>query len=348
VSRPAIVVNGRFLRAQPTGLHRVGRALLDALLEAGLDAEVVAPQGVRDSRVNRHIRSASGKAGDHAFEQVSLPMVAGSRPVLSLTNTGPILARRGWLAVHDLAMIHRPDWYAESMRIYARAVVLAARRAERVITFTEVVKTELVAAGVRPERVVVVREAADPSFRPAASEAVERLTVELGLAGLPYVVMLGWAHPRKDLATAVAAHRRTRGRTPHRLVLVGDAHGTFAGVERPLDDSIVHLGHIADPQLMALLTGASALLYPSRYEGFGLPPLEAWSCGTPALVSDIPVLRESSQGRGELIAPGDVDAWSFSLALALQGELAVPSLPNWTWADAAAQLRATLPAGVWK
>jgi glycosyltransferase involved in cell wall biosynthesis len=343
-----MVVNGRFLRAQPTGLQRVGRALLDALLEAGLDAEVIAPRGVTDPRVDRHVRSLPGRGGDHAFEQFVLPALAGGRPVLSLTNTGPILARRGWLAVHDLGMIHRPAWYAKSMRIYAGAVVAAARRAERVITFTDVIKSELVGVGVRPERVIVVREAIDPSFRPAPAEAVSEATTTLGLAGAPYVVMLGWAHPRKDLATAVAAHRQVRSEMSHRLVLVGEGHGTFAGVELPTDESIVHLGHVADGQLVALLTGASALLYPSLYEGFGLPPLEAWACGTPALVADVPALRESSQGRGELIAPGDIEAWSRALLRALSGELMAPSLPEWSWADAARQLRAALPADVWK
>jgi glycosyltransferase involved in cell wall biosynthesis len=346
-----VVVNGRFLRARPTGLHRVGRALLDALLEAGLDAEVVAPPEVEDPRVDRHVRSLPGLSGrgrDHAFEQFVLPVVAGRRPVLSLTNTGPVLARRGWLAVHDLAMIHRPDWYAKSMQVYARTVVTAARRAERVITFTEVVKSELVEVGVRAERVIVVRESVDPSFRPATSAQVHGVLLELGLTDLPYVLMLGWAHPRKDLATALAAHRQVHALSPHRLVLVGDGHGTFAGVERPTDDSVLHVGHVNDEQLVALLTGARALLYPSLYEGFGLPPLEAWACGTPALVADVPALRESTQGRGELIAAGDVDAWADALLRALAGELTTPILPEWSWADAAQQLRAALPAEVWK
>jgi glycosyltransferase involved in cell wall biosynthesis len=76
--------------------------------------------------------------------------------------------------------------------------------------------------------------------------------------------------------------------------------------------------------------------------------LEAWACGTPALVADVPALRESSQGRGELIAPGDIEAWSQALLRALSGALTAPSLPEWSWADAAQQLRAALPADVWK
>ncbi len=128
-----------------------------------------------------------------------------------------------------------------------------------------------------------------------------------GLSDRPFVVMVGWAHPRKDLATAVAAHRQVRRDLPHRLVLIGEGHGTFAGVQVPRtprwcswDTSTTRTGGAAD--------GCGRLLYPSKYEGFGLPPLEAWACGTPALVADIPALRESTQGRGELIGVGEATA----------------------------------------
>ncbi len=342
------MVNGRFLRARPTGLHRVGRALLDAMLAAGLDAEVIAPRGVADPRVDRQASSWSGRSGDHAFEQFALPAIARRRPVLSLTNTGPILARRGWLAVHDLGVHHRPDWYARDMRVYAGIVLAAARRAERVITFTDAVAGELADAGVERERVLVVRESIDPAFAPAPAERVQEAVERHGLSDQPFVVMVGWAHPRKDLATAVAAHRQVREDLPHRLLLIGEGHGTFAGVQVPRDPSVVQLGHVSDADLVALLTGAAALLYPSKYEGFGLPPLEAWACGTPALVADIPALRESTQGRGELIGVGDGDGWAGALLRALKGELVAPSLPDWSWDDAAQQLRAALPSGVWR
>jgi glycosyltransferase involved in cell wall biosynthesis len=122
--------------------------------------------------------------------------------------------------------------------------------------------------------------------------------------GRPYVVLVGWADPRKDLALAVAAHGpSSRPGRPHDLVLVGRPHPTFAPVQVPDLPSVRRAGYLPDGGLQALLTGAAALLYPSRYEGFGLPPLEAWACGTPALVSDVPVLRETTGGQGVLLRP---------------------------------------------
>jgi glycosyltransferase involved in cell wall biosynthesis len=90
------------------------------------------------------------------------------------------------------------------------------------------------------------------------------------------------------------------------------------------------------------MTGAAALVYPSRYEGFGTPPLEAWACGTPALVSDIPVLRESTEGRAVYLPAGDVDAWADAIAAAVRGEIATPAPATRTWADAGRELVAAL------
>src|SRR4051812_25576857 len=185
-----MIVNGRFLRARPTGLHRVGRALLDAVRAAGMPAEVIAPPGVQDPRVDRHVWAPPGRLGDHIFEQASLPLAAGRRPILSLTNTGPLLAQHGCVAVHDLAMVIHPEWYAASMSVYARLVVHAARRADRVITFSSAVARELASVGVRSDRIRVIREAIDPAFRPADEAAVELVRQRWALTG-PYALMVG-------------------------------------------------------------------------------------------------------------------------------------------------------------
>jgi glycosyltransferase involved in cell wall biosynthesis len=102
------------------------------------------------------------------------------------------------------------------------------------------------------------------------------------------------------------------------------------------------VGYVADDDLRALLTGAAALLYPSHYEGFGLPPLEAWACGTPALVADIPVLRETTGGAGVLLPVGDVAAWAEAVRAAVARELTAPAPLRRTWADVGRELVAAL------
>jgi glycosyltransferase involved in cell wall biosynthesis len=144
----SVVVNGRFLRATPTGLHRVARSLLDAAMAAGLDAELVTPP------------ESSSRLGAHLWEQVVLPRVAGERPVLSLVNTAPVFARHGVVLVHDLAPLVGPHWFSREMRVYGQLVIAAARRAELVLTVSDVIAGELRARGVRAP-ISVIHNAVD-------------------------------------------------------------------------------------------------------------------------------------------------------------------------------------------
>jgi len=153
-----------------------------------------------------------------------------------------------------------------------------------------------------------------------------------------YILHVGWGDPRKDVGLLVEAHLRLAEKLPHDLGLVGVAHSNFAAVHLPEAPTIRRLGAIPDTDLIALFTGASALAFPSRYEGFGLPPLEAMACGTPAIVSDIPVLHESTAETATFVPAGAVDAWVDALERALAGELSPGTQPRWTWDDAAGQL----------
>jgi glycosyltransferase involved in cell wall biosynthesis len=261
--------------------------------------------------------------------------------VLSLTNTAPVLARRGYVMVHDLAPLVGPQWFSPRFRWYGRLVLAGARRAEGVVTVSNVVADELRDRGVRG-RITVVPNAVDDDVQPVDDRTVDA-TLERLSVRRPYVLFVGWADPRKDVATAIAAHRLATRSQPHRLVLTGLAHRNFAPVVVPDLDTVLRLGYVPDPELRALLTGAAALVYPSRYEGFGTPPLEAWACGTPALVSDIPVLRESTGNRAVYLPAGDISAWADAIASAVRGEVVVPQRVSRTWAEAAAELLAALP-----
>jgi glycosyltransferase involved in cell wall biosynthesis len=338
-----LVVDGRFLTGRATGLHRVARSFVAAAKDAGVDLEVWTPGEVDDPLADRAIHVPGGRIGGRLWEQVVLPMTVRGRTIWSLTNTAP-LVRPGVVVVHDLAASVGPEWFAGSMRLYAWSVIASARRAAQVITVSAAVRSELVEHGVHEDRITVVSPAVDDRFLPAPASEVDRLRASLGLHD-DYAVMVGWADPRKDVATAVAAHQRVVDGHPHDLVLVGSGHPTFAPVARPTGERIRIVGHASDDDLVALLTGAKVLLYPSRYEGFGLPPLEAMACGTPAIASDIPALRESTAGTARLVPPGDVAGWAEALRDGLRGALRPPSPPQRSGRAVGSELAALLSAG---
>jgi glycosyltransferase involved in cell wall biosynthesis len=283
------------------------------------------------------------------WEQTILPAATRGAALLSPVNLSPLAAGHAVVVVHDLASHVEPRWFTASGRFYGRLSLAGARRARSVVTVSDAVADELTRDGLDPDLVHVMRPAVSARFTPAATAAVDDVRRKHGLAR-DYVLFVGWADPRKDVATAVAASALVRPDLSHDLVLLGRAHPTFAPVQVPRDSGVRMLGFVDDDELVALLTGARALVYPTRYEGFGLPPLEAWACGTPALVSDLPVLRESTQGRATYLPAGDVPAWAEGVRAALRGELPVPTPVAWTWDDAAAQLidaiAAAAPGGV--
>jgi glycosyltransferase involved in cell wall biosynthesis len=332
-----LVVNGRFLRAPATGLHRAGRSLLHAARDGGLDFEVMAPTGVDDDLVDRLLPAPPGRGSDHLWEQLVLPVHTRGRPVLSVANTAPLASRHGIVWVHDLAPLVGPQWFSRTMQVYGHIVLAAARRAEHVLAPSQQVADELTGRGVTAP-VTVLRQAVEPEFVAAGADEVQRSRERFGL-DRDYLLFVGWADPRKDVATAVAAHRVVAARRPHDLVLVGLQHRVFRPVAVPPLPTVRQVGYVDETSLRALLTGATALLYPSRYEGFGRPPLEAWRCGTTALVSDVPAIREATLGRATYVPPGAVGAWADAIEAALAGSVPVPEPDPWTWAQAAQQLR---------
>lgn len=342
MTRP-LVVDGRFLVVRPTGLHRVASNFVAAAKDAGVPIQVWAPGGVDHPLIDRSVPMPAGRLTGRVWEQAVLPAVARGRPIWSLTNTTPVLAP-GIVVVHDLAVVVGPEWFAASMRWYGRVMLSGARRARRVITVSHAIRDELMAVGVEGDRISVVSPAIDDEFSPSTGDQVADTRRRLGL-DRGYAVMVGWADPRKDVATAVAAHQRVVTQHPHDLVLVGESHPTFAPVALADLASVRRVGHLGDRDLIPLLTGAKVLLYPSRYEGFGLPPLEALACGTPAVASDIPALRESTAGLVPLVAPGDVAGWADALLAGITGALSCPSPPVRPWRAVGQQLAAALSAG---
>lgn len=269
--------------SRTTGWERYTRALADRL-------------AVTDERVEVRIAGSEAPASRLWQDAVAVPLAGRGRRVVHFPTLPPLpwdrLAARVVLTVHDLTWFRHGAVASRLGRhYYARSARRALGRAH-LVTGTETVAAELTAEfGIAREDLTVVPLGVD---LPPAADVAPRPR--------PYLLAVGTLEPRKNLLRLAEAYRRSGLAASHDLVLAGRA----AWGERPA--GVVVLEGLGDAELVALYAGASALVMPSLYEGFGLPVVEALQLGVPVLCSDLPVLREVSGGYATFVDPTDTDA----------------------------------------
>lgn len=228
-------------------------------------------------------------------------------------------------AIHDLSFEHLPETFRRRSRVQLRLTVRrTARAAAHVIAPSEYTRQDLIKSyGLDPARVSVIPLAASPHFRPVEDAAeLARVRARYGIAG-EYVLAVGSIQPRKNLSRLVRAYAdlrrgRVRSNLPQ-LVLVGRRAWLYGETLRAVEesgaaDSIILTGYVSECDLPALYAGALCFAYPSFFEGFGLPPLEAMRCGAPVLAGDLTSLPEVVGDAGLLVNPLDTGALARGLA----------------------------------
>jgi glycosyltransferase involved in cell wall biosynthesis len=203
------------------------------------------------------------------------------------------------LTVHDLIFRHLPQHHKPLNRWYLNLTVpLYCRRAIHIVAISECTRRDLMAAyGLPPDKITVTHEAADPHFRLQPPEIVAAVRARYGLPER-YLLFVGTIEPRKNLTRALDVFEaaRTDGLSDG-LVIVGRRgwlYGDFFGrlEQSPAKDAVLFPGYVPDGDLPAVYAGAQALVFPSLYEGFGLPVLEAMACGTPVAASNASSIPE--------------------------------------------------------
>ncbi|MBC8031995.1 MAG: glycosyltransferase family 4 protein [Pyrinomonadaceae bacterium] len=221
--------------------------------------------------------------------------------------------------IHDLAFEHLPQTFNRRSWMQLRFTVRrTAKKAAQIITVSEYSKCDIVETyGIPAERITVTHEAAPSNFGPIENEKELRLVRQTyGIEG-DYILSVGSIQPRKNLSRLLAAYSRLRstraeGKLPQ-LVIVGKCAWLFEETLRTIKElqfgrSVIQTGYVPETDLPALYSGAVCFVYPSYFEGFGLPPLEAMKCGTPVIAGNRTSLPEVVGDAGVLVDPFEVDS----------------------------------------
>jgi glycosyltransferase involved in cell wall biosynthesis len=265
-----------------------------------------------------------------AWEQVVLPwhLRRLRADVLHSPHYTTTAVGGGWRRVvtfHDVTFFLLPERYPALRRAYFRAASRAgARLADLAIAVSRTVKEDVEHhLPIAPERVRVVPLAAAPSYRPL--DDPPRMAAVRAKYNLPdrFVLNVGALEPGKNQATLLRAFARLKTSRPEQsLVIAGPPAWRYERLLRLVDklglaDQVLFPGYVAAEDLPALYNLADLFVFPSLYEGFGLPPLEAMACGRPVVASTAPALREVLDGAALLVPPLDVDALAKAMASVL-------------------------------
>lgn len=286
---------GRLVGRSVGGTGGGGSALKDRLKEAAKSA------------YRAHLRSAARWGGFDLYHEPNFVPVRTHLPTV--------------VTVHDLSVVLHPEWHpADRVRFHDAHFAAGLRQASRVVVVSESVRREMIDhLGFPAERVAAVLNGISDAFRPQPPEVVAAVRARLALPDR-YFLAVGTIEPRKNLLTLLRAFcdlpAPLREACP--LVLAG-GWGWKSEPERAFFEAearakgVRYLGYVADADLPALYAGAAALVYPSHYEGFGLPPVEMLATGGGVIASTAAAVREVVGGHARLIDPHDLADWRDAL-----------------------------------
>ncbi len=287
-----VFINGRFTTQPESGVQRYATQILkglDRIAAAGASFELLCPPASPRLAL-AHIRQRFiGRGGGHRWEQCDFAWAAKGGAALSLTMSGPLLHRRQLVVIHDAAVHRHPRHFSRRYRWAHRLIEHGLARRATIATVSAFSRDELAdVLRLPPAAILVAPNGSDHVVAVEPSDIRDRLR----LGAHPYFLTLGNLTANKNLAVVVRALRRL-DRPGVRVVAVGAANGrVFGALGLPDDPRLIIAGRLEDRDVRALMAGARALIFPSRYEGFGLPPLEAMASDCPVIAGDCGAVRE--------------------------------------------------------
>lgn len=345
---------GRYTRSLVAALEHARCPDVELVLWSARRSEPVLA-GSRDADQRVHVLPVPERWLTIGWHRLHIPLpveaIAGPADVVHAPDfVAPPHRAPAVVTIHDLSYLVTPDYAYPNLRRYLSvAVPRSLRRAEGVVAVSQATADDLTRFyDVDASRITVIRNGIDPLFHPTPHEETHRALAQLELRQ-PYFVMVGTIEPRKNHRVVLRAFEMLAATRPEAsLVIVGRPGWMAEGIMADIDAAtrrcrVRHLTDIEDALLPALYAGSTALVYPSWYEGFGLPVVEAMACGTAVVTSDRGALAEVAGNAALLVPPESPEAIAAAMGQMLDSpthrrilvEAGAARAHEFTWATAA-------------
>ncbi len=296
-------INGRFLSQSLTGVQRYAAEIakaVDRLLASeqypaqlrGAEWQLLVPPDANQTITFDRIKVRTvGRLSGHAWDQIDLARAAAGGRLISLANSGPVLHRDQIVVIHDAQVFRRPDFFSWRYLTAHRTMDRLLARRATIATVSDFSRRELAA-------VLNLSTATIPVF-PNSAEHFAATTPDfgildrLGLAAGKYFLFVGSRTKNKNLSVAIRATRLLNRRDIPLVIVGSDNSKVFHDNSDESDEGLVIAGRLRDSEVAALYARALAFVFPSLYEGFGVPPLEAMLFGCPVIASTADAVRET-------------------------------------------------------
>lgn len=310
-----VYINGRFLTQNLTGVQRYAfemtKAMDDIISNDSMlkknEYMIIAPQNVLYTPYFKNIKIARrGKLSGHAWEQIELFLYTMDGFLINFCNCAPLMKRHQIVTIHDAAVSAMPNSFSWAFRTWYKLMFMwLGRRLKQIFTVSEFSKKELHKYyGIPLNKIHVTYNGIDHIKN---LEVDEGIIDREGLKDKKYILAVSSMNPSKNFPLILDVARIM---PEVEFIIAGGSNAKVfksAGLDVPQNARLI--GYVSDEELMALYRHASVFVYPSLYEGFGIPPLEAMVCGCPVIVSDIEVFHEVYGDSVEFCNPCRVESW---------------------------------------
>jgi glycosyltransferase involved in cell wall biosynthesis len=285
-----LIINARFLTQQTTGVQRFATEISRILKKQYNEIVFVAPHNIIQHEVAAELNvTIVGSNTGALWEQLDLPLYLkrnGTPLLVNFANTAPLLYTKQIVTIHDVAFKVNPRWFSKGFALFYNFLIPnIIKRSSAIITVSNFSKSEIIKYYKVPDNKVFVVYNGVIDFNGTNAKNSHG----------KYLLCVGSIDERKNLSTLISAFN-SLNQTDLKLLITGDKNSVFnVSIDGKSTDNnnIVFTGRVSDEDLSSLYRNATMFIYPSLYEGFGIPPIEAMYFNCPTIVSDIPSLKET-------------------------------------------------------